>query len=56
MARLDLPPEEWLEMREVLLRVPERERDEKWGRAMEAVDGVCGALSCLDELFDRPEE
>jgi len=55
MARLELPPEDWLEMREVLLRVPEQERDEKWRRSMEAVDAVCCALNSLGELFDRPE-
>ena len=55
MARLNLPPEEWLEMREVLLRVPEQDRDEKWRRSFEAVDAVCGALSCARELFDKPE-
>lgn len=55
MARLDLPPEEWLEMREVLLRVPEADRDEKWRRSIETVDAVCGALRCLDKLFDKPE-
>jgi hypothetical protein len=55
MARLDLPPEDWLDLREILLRVPENDRDQKWTRAMEAVDAVCGALSCLNELFDPPE-
>jgi hypothetical protein len=55
MARLDLPPEDWIEMREVLLRVPEPDRDEKWCRSMEAVDAVCGALRCAKELFDKPE-
>lgn len=46
MARLWLDPHEWAEMREVILRVPKAQRDDKWQRAFEAVDAVCGGIAC----------
>ena len=54
MARLWLDPHEWAEMREVILRVPEAQRDDKWTRAYEAVDAVCEAVLDVRDLIKDP--